>query len=235
MGLDWCLKRKAVAGKEALLDNLLQQYETSEDKDTRDAISEEIEQICLNPFEVVGSPMIGRDAIALEWLRADYVANPELYMRLVVDETTGIRKEHKMSWDEVLAANNNKYVSELASDRDGLGDITGFAAPPTSFRGKVIGYCDTIIGAALAKKAYVDLTSEEMVVYAKQMKEAAQNSLKSLRGEEKARAEILLQQGSKCLEDSDYDLGLDRYADVSSACKWLTYWGTKGFSMWAWY
>jgi len=235
MGLDWCLKRKAIVGKEELLNKLLEEYKASEDTDRRKSIDDEIEQMCLNPFEVIGSPMIGRDAVALEWLRADYAANPKLYTRVTVDETTGTRKENKMTWDEVLAVNNNKYISELASDRDGLGDITGLAASPTSFRGKVIGYCDTIIGTALADKAYVDLTSEEMLVYAKELKEAAQNSLKRLRGEEKARAEILLKEGYACLEDSDYDLGLDRYADVSSACKWLTYWGTKGFSMWAWY
>lgn len=238
MGLDWMLQRKI---KDAHLDEgaaLMDEYAIA-DATRREVLDDMLDAISLSPYEVIGSPMFGRDEIATAWLRNKFTETPQMFIEYSTDDSTGAPTRRQLTWDEVSSKYNGTYAYELATDTDGLGDTTGIAAPAVSFRGKLIGYCGSIIGDKLSGDAYQDKTSEQMLSYADALETAAEKSLEKVDVGRRELATRLLKDGRAAVEDIDdlYDTAEDlvRYLTVHNACKWLRYWGNKGFSMWAWY
>lgn len=234
MGLDWVLQRKI---KEENIDEgtaLLDEYEVATPV-RREEIDKMLDEISLSPFEAIGCPMIGRDEVATAWLRNKYVEKPEMFVEYLEPTGTNTRR---LTWPEAFEKSKGQYVAELANDQEGLGSVTGLLAEETSFRGKLVGYCQDIIGDKLSSEAYTDMSSERMMSYADDIENAAKRSANKLPEEYKQTAlgilsgELLHSERGDEYADDHFMLN---YVTIFMACKWLRYWGNKGFSMWAWY
>jgi hypothetical protein len=243
MGLDWVLKSKIIAGKEEehaevrkkRLEARDKYYEQdalgadklvlSELKETLDRLEDKENELEINPFAVLDCPRVGIDPEATAYVVKQYseYGRPEFLERYPTLE----------SW---LKANHGKYVPELAKNKDGLGKITGIVTGPESFRGKVIGYAEKIIGQKLAEQAYQDMDPEEMESYANALEQKVQD----WRDENETAIDYYMDKIGGCVNDGPYedpemrDL-LDSTWDCENAVTWLRFWAKHGFSMHAWY
>lgn len=110
-------------------------------------------------------------------------------------------------FDEVLADPevHDKYLlNAIPRDCPGRGKACGMFTGPLGFRGKVIAYMEGL-PEALADRAYEDMTPEQAIEYAGQLKEVR---------------EIVAD---------------DERAMLDAAASWLDYWGAQGHPIYAWY
>lgn len=243
MGLDWVLKSKIIAGKEEAhaevrkkrLDARDKYYEQDalgadklvlmELKETLDRLEDEENALEISPCEVLDCPRVGIDQEATDFVTEQYrkAERPAFFEGYPTLE----------SW---LTANRSKYVPDLAKNREGLGRITGMLTGPESFRGKVIGYAEKIIGQELAEQAYQDMDPEEMKSYA----DALEQKVRDWRDENETAIDYYMDKIGGCVNDGPYedpemrDL-LDSAWDCENAVIWLRFWAGHGFSMHAWY
>lgn len=243
MGLDWVLKSKIIAGKEEAhaearkrrLDARDRYYEQdalgadklvlAELKETLERLEDEENELEISPCAALDCPRVGIDQEATDYVTEAYrsVERPaflEVYPTLE-------------SW---LKANHGKYVPELAKNKEGLGRVTGMLTGPESFRGKVVGYSEGVIGRKLAEEAYEDKDPEEMDAYA----DALEAAIKTWREENEAAINYHMDKIGGPVNDGPYrDTELENLLDIASDCEnaviWLRFWAKHGFSMHAWY
>ncbi len=184
MGLDWCLKDKPKPGHEAEferlhreLDELEQQLELPKPNDEEIARLEARQKSLLNayrevaitPHDSLGTPRIGMDREADEWLHQTWQTYQADISKL------GEESEWRLPYDELLARWHGNYVSDL-SDYE-LSTVVGMVAPDTSFRGKCIGSSESL-SEDLSGEAYIDHAPEEMVDYAHRILEDVCRAIK---------------------------------------------------------
>lgn len=222
MGLDWMLERKARPESAARAAPLLvvPEGETEEERAVRHRLLDELQW--LNPFEVMGCPIVGVDEEATQAVRKDFEENEEDYARAF----PGVAREDL--WGLVLARAHGSYMVELAKEPDGLGYVTGIAAPAYSYRGKMVA-CLDILPPDVAEQAYEDMTSEQMLEYADTLTRWAEEAIQQ--AAEPADAELM----RRALNGEDLTSRPGRdFLVIHTACRWLRFWGSRGFSMWAW-
>jgi hypothetical protein len=253
MGLDWVLKAKAVEGQEAefnrlrdeslridgiLSDKWREWVSAQEDKSVQDYqafldaypdLRDELlkvrtakDKVTHSPYAVLDCPRIGIDPEATEWAFKFY-------------SDVFSKRADAPSLEVFLKEEQGKYVPDLAKNPEGLGKVTGIACGPESFRGKIIGYADAVIGEQLAHRAYQDMDPDEMEDYADEL-EAAVKDWRS-ENEEKINRYMDLIGRLETDHKADTDVGeaLDICDDVTNAVTWLRFWAGHGFSMHAWY
>lgn len=260
MGLDWVLKSKIIEGKEEehaevrkkRLEARDKYYEQdalgadklvlSELKETLDRLEDEENALEISPCAVLECPRVGVDQEATDYVAEQYNSLAERPSFFEAYPTV----------ESFLRANHGKYVPELAKNREGLGRITGMLTGPESFRGKVIGYAQEIIGNGLAEQAYQDMDPEEMESYADDIEEAIKNWEQENEKDityftvEGPTNETQFQRDRRNEEKSAYGPEIDqrRYKieelvasaeDCRAAVTWLRFWSKHGFAMHAWY
>jgi hypothetical protein len=251
MGLDWVLKTKALEGKEAefirlgeevnRIDDVLsakwREWTETQSKevhdyqnfmdahpDLRDAlvnVRDEREKVTLSPFAVLDCPRVGIDVDATKWAL-------DLYSEIA-------KRPDAPTLEDFLKQEQGKYVPALAKNKAGLGKVTGIACGPESFRGKIIGYAQEVIGDALAERAYQDMDPDEMEDYAKELESAVED----WRNDNETAIDLYMDQighiDTDHMADPDIRYRLDVCDDVADAVTWLRFWAGHGFSMHAWY
>lgn len=206
MGLDWMLdKVKARPGSEnrfAEISSMMSRMR-EEGVEPGPDISREFDEVSVSCFEAIGAPRVGYDEAATEFFRE------KVYEPARADALEGVGNPEfqafwRRSFEECLEDHRGRYVVELARERGGEATVTGVLAGSLDFRGKVVGWSEEVVGAALAEEAYEDHTAEECLSYAKRLEEA----LGDRQGDE-----------VKYLRD---------------AVAWLRFWGERGFGYHAW-
>lgn len=207
MGLDWVLdKSKAKPGFEERYQTVTKMLQDMRvDGAVSKDLEEELEEISISVYEVVGAPQVGHDERANEWFRKN------CYEPALEDLKKGrLSADQEAFWarpyDEILEEHKGKYVMELARDQGGEAPVSGIAVQSVDFRGKVLRFIEGI-SPELVDESYEDHTAEECLDYASRLEEELPNVPDGREGKE------LLQ----------------------AAIKWLRFWGEKGFGYWAWY
>lgn len=220
MGLDWMVELKARKGHEDEVERLLvvPKTETAEEQTLRIRLLEDLRWV--SPWEVLECPRIGVDEEATQMLRKDFDARPEAY------ETQFPEVPRDKLWKAVLKHQHGLYVPELAKNRDGLGAITGIAAPPHSYRGAMVTHLE-ILPPEVSVQAYEDMTPEQMLKYADELQACAERAIQQATDPDLA--DLMRRTLNEELEDGVHDFWV-----VRTACRWLRFWGSRGFSMWAW-
>lgn len=262
MGLDWCLRSKRRSGTddtvveaaEKLAEQLAEQDETlwaayleehnkgerpseypnaladafnalPETKLRRKGLKEAKETVAsyyISTMEELGVPRVGIDEEATEWARKNFEAIPETRWR-----------DGKPSVATYLEANYGKYVPDLARIKDGLGKCTGLLAGADSFRGKIVGYAQDIVGADLAEEAYKDMEPDQLLDYGNRLLDAAKKYL-----HDAGQSEIIdapSEQVKELLKEEANRENLWNAWYCVEGAKWCIFWGSRGFSMHAWY
>jgi hypothetical protein len=223
MGLDWMLERKARPESEARAAPLLVEPdgETAEARAVRHRLLDELQW--LSPFEVMGCPIVGVDEEATQLLRKFFEENEEGFAKRHPD----VAREDL--WRFVLDRARGHYMAELAKEPDGLGGIVGIAAPVHSYRGKMVA-CLDILPPDVAERAYEDMTSEQMLEYADTLNGWAEEAIQQAADP----AEAALMRRHLRGENAESDKHMHEFWVVHTACRWLRFWGSRGFSMWCW-
>lgn len=226
MGLDWMLQRKIKTGHEEEAARLMGL------KDGGEAERDRLDELSVNPFDVLGCPRVGIDVEATEYLRSLYQAHPDRFFRVIVKEPEGTEERRSLLWSEVLEDNHGRHVPDLAKHPDGIGSVVGMAAPECSFRGKMVAYMD-IISEDLRSQAFQDMGPAQMLEYADDLERQARQSIEQAANpaDKPVMAAALEGQFPAELDDP----AIEEYVLVHDACRWLRFWAGKGFSMWAWY
>jgi hypothetical protein len=254
MGLDWVLKARAVEGQEAefsrlrdeslridgiLSDKWREWLAAQEDKDSvkdyqaflaayPDLWDELVrvraakDKVTLSHYAVLDCPRIGIDPEATEWARQFY-------------SDVFARRPNAPTLEAFLAEEHGKYVPDLAKNPEGLGKVTGIGAGPESFRGKIIGYADAVIGEQLAHRAYQDMDPDEMEDYADELEAAVEGWRNENEEKINRYMDLIGRLETDHKADSDVGEALDICDDVANAVTWLRFWAGHGFSMHAWY
>ena len=253
MGLDWVLKAKAAEGQEAEFNRLREEinridealsakwrewtetqakevhdYQNFMDAhpDLRDELKKAQvakDKVTHSPYAVLECPRIGIDLDATEWALKFY-------------SDVFSKRADAPNLEVFLKEEQGKYVPDLAKNPAGLGKVTGIACGPESFRGKIIGYADAVIGEQLAHRAYQDMDPDEMEDYANQLEAAVED----WRNRNETAIDYYMDKIGGCVSDGPYedpkmrDL-LDSAWDCEHAVTWLRFWAGHGFSMHAWY
>jgi len=198
-------KEADFAGLTARINELDGRYALSDDERARlEKMVNQREGIAILPWEEIGCPRIGRDEAADRWLEEQYRTrhvDPE-------DEW------HGRTLAEVREDLEGVYVEELAAEPDGMAGIIGPLTGLLDFRGKVVGYCEAIIGEELAWEAYEPHTAEECLVY----------------------AACIDQKLGEFLEEHDAldDEEIESIEELFEAVRWLRFWGGRGFGYEPW-
>ena len=178
----------------------------------------------VTPMETLGCPRIGYDEEANKWA-VNY------YNEIKEDES--LDKDRKASFlsdnptvDNYLENNHGTFVPSLAKNKDGLGEVSGIAVGPESFRGKVIAYVDWL-SDGLKSRAYEDHEPEELVSYGEHLLEEANSFDEQLNKE--------VQETESYSSTPRYKEAKEEVALVQSAGKWCVFWGENGHGMHAWY
>ena len=184
MGLDWCLKDKPKPGHEAEfkklrrgLDELDQQLESPKNNEDeisrletkRESLLDAYRGVAITPHDSLGTPRIGIDHEANEWLHNTWQAYQSDLSQLSENS------EWRLPYDELLARLHGTYASDL-SDYE-LSATVGMIAPDTSFRGKCIGHSE-FLNRDLSAEAYNDHVPEEMVDYGRRILEDVGRAIK---------------------------------------------------------
>lgn len=226
MGLDWMLRDRVREGQEARVRELVEQMK----KDPTLGIPQEVmDQVFVDPLEVLGAPRIGRDEHATEWLREQYRTNPEPFRRRTEDGSWEI-----LPWEKVLVEEDGLYVLELAQHPEGLGAATGIAAPPYSFRGKVLLHL-SILSDELKERAQEEMDPAQMLAYAQALEDAARAEAEQANSPEDRALMLQLLENGAVPDGPSLDPAFMEYHYVHVACRWLRFWAGHGFQMWAWY
>lgn len=234
MGLDWMLNRRPGKGTAQEITALMvvPENESEEARLLRVRRVDELQWDNTSPFAIMGCPVIGVDEVATQFLRKDFDERREWYAKtfdVPADEL----------WDAVLKRKTGQYVPDLAKEPEGLGAIVGIAAPIFSYRGKAVAGLE-FLPPEVADRAFEDMTSEQMLEYADTLTKWAEEAIKQAVDPTEAEwMRITLADEAMDLsepEDLPPNVKAVRYDFwvVRTACTWLRYWGSRGFSMWAW-
>lgn len=210
MGLDWVLtKSKAKPGFEeryATVTRMLDQMRKQGEAESPE-LEEELKEISISCYEVVGAPRVGIDEVATEWFRKENWEPAHNDARAgKLDRNPQYRDFWLQDFEVCLEEHKGKYVMELAREKGGEAAVSGIAVQSVDFRGKVLRFIDGLDGG-LVDESYEDHTAEECLVYAKRLEAEMSNVPDGPEGKE------LLQ----------------------GAIDWLRFWGERGFGYWAWY
>tara|TARA_B100000131_G_scaffold221323_1_gene212853 strand:- start:39188 stop:39952 length:765 start_codon:yes stop_codon:yes gene_type:complete len=173
--------------------------------------------VCVvTPMDTLGAPQIGMSKEADEWAREHY--------KEVASSPGGeaLRAKYPTVEDYIMDS-QGKYVSELATRKEGMVGPSGICVGPESFRGKVLGYIDWL-DEALVSEAWEDHSPEDLLDYGERLLEAAESFEKSILSMPE---EIL---SSQAPSDAMSEVEL-----VKEAANWCKFWGSEGHSMHAWY
>ncbi len=167
MGLDWMLKDKPVEGKEDRVAEIREELEDiDQDSDRAVTLKAELDSITVSAPETLGAPRVGIDANATEWFRGVYERNHKEVVEATPEErkrgNQGFYEFWSKPFEECLEAEKGKFVIDLTDYK--LSTVTGMVGPPTSFRGKCIGYAECI-SEELQGEAYEDHDPDEMIDY----------------------------------------------------------------------
>lgn len=181
------------------------------------ALWSRLEEISLSPHVTLGSPRIGIDASANEWLARAY-------------EDSSAKREGR-PLEELEQALRHAYVAEMAPPSAGLtrfsAGSTGGHVEPYSFRAQMLNgsAMAAIIGEDLSARAWHSFWPEDLVEYGAQIEKAAEQFAKRL---EIARDVTAL---------DDDELSGDEYtlAILTAAARWCRYWGENGHPVWAYF
>lgn len=231
MGLDWMLQRKIKQGCEEEATRLMGTPRNQLPVDEAERIEARLDEISMSPYEAMGCPRIGIDSEATEYMRSLYGEHPDKFYVVVAREPEGTTEKRSMLWGEVLKEYHGQYVPELAKEPDGMGHVTGVAAPLASYRGKMVSYL-SILPDSERDRAFTDMTAKQMLSYADDLESRAREAIGQ--AVDPADREKML----AALEGKSQDLTADHLRDyhvIHTACRWLRFWGGKGFDMWAWY
>jgi hypothetical protein len=258
MGLDWVVEHKIRPGKEKEFNENSEQiqalFEALEAAQHESGLSDEefkalpdtiekltkvaavqtrIDALLISPYETIGAPMIGRDERATQ-----FICDKAAEMRGVKTDSKNIDGFWGQDLGDIIKQTTGQYVSELATHQEGLGAVTGIAVGPTSFRGKVIGYCGDIVGDDLAERAYDDMLPDELISYGEQLIEASTRFARDkFRLEGMAYSDLIesLDGLAKAGTESEDARAADDTALCLKAGRWCIFWGENGHSMHAWY
>jgi len=181
-------------------------------------LEDELDRHEVNPMAILEAPRVGIDPEATEYLR---------------EEHARYFCEGEQSWEDCLAENHGKYVPALAKKTAGLGAVTGIATSSTSFRGKVIGYAQEIIGVRLAEQAYTDMEPDAMLDYADELEDAVRGWAE----EEGTQVQTWLALDNETLRKEPADVPHQVWDAwyVLRGAEWLRFWAEHDFSLRAWY
>lgn len=188
-----------------------------------EALEEVVATHYTSPMEVLGAPRVGIDIEATEYLRVQHNQWKHDYEK----DPSNLRAPPP--WKEHLKNEHGKYVADLAKNKDGLGACTGIMTGAESFRGKIIGYSQDVIGSDLADAAYNDKNSLELIQYGEQLLAATRKYVKNHRLpsnlEEMTSAQVQVLDESDNLWNAWY---------CFQGANWCIFWGTRGFELYAW-
>ena len=209
MGLDWGPLNRPKPGFEKEVEELTERLETLSER-ARKPIDERLDQISISPFETLGAPRVGKDAVADDWALEKY---PH-------------RKRRWWSEARFLRAFKGYYVLTLAPPCDGMPRYTNGGEESYieafSFRAEFLRDCEDILEGEFFE-AFIDRTAEELVVYGKRLIEQATKFAHD--------SDIDIDR----LEADDLDGDRLRLDIVLSAGRWCVYWGERGHALTAWY
>jgi len=171
------------------------------------------EEISISPHVTLGSPRIGFDRGADQWLAESYESSDA--------------KQNGHSLDEVRKALSGSHVAELAPQCPGLSRFTmgstGGYVEAYSFRAQMLSgdAMAAIIGKTASARAWASFLPEELIEYGAELELAAQNFAKA-----KAISRNVL-----VLRDDELSDDEDTLAVLLSAAQWCRYWGQNGHAV----
>lgn len=172
MGLDWCVRDKPRPGFEERVIELREEVESlsvipeekRDEKRLRD-LAKELDAATICPGETINAPRVGIDEAATRWFLEE-VYQPRREGIKTTDSALA-REYWSREFEDVLEDEKGKYVIQLSSyDKS---TCTGIAANGVSFRGKMVGYCETWIEEGLRNEAYEDHEAAETLDYGKRL------------------------------------------------------------------
>lgn len=231
MGLDWLAGNRPKPGHEQEFAALL--VKSRGDEGISDEQREHFEEISIPAYSQVGAPQVGTDRIADAWVlwgvrskaHSDAGNPDELPFEPDAPRADQPDDEHER---EVLEEMAGYYVLELAPPCAGLpaysmgvyGEVD-----LTSFRGKVLHDCESLLGEELLSRAYETQTPEELVDYGSRLLDLARS--------------FAAERGCQHVEhlDEPPEPGSDesRAHILFAAARWCTFWGGRGHYLDPWY
>jgi hypothetical protein len=178
-------------------------------------IRQQLDDISISPYETLGCPRVGIDAVVDPWLQQVFETSDE--------------KREGLSFDEFKRKLHGEYVLALAPPSDGLPHYAsgpGWFIEGYSFRGKALTLdgIEEILGPDLHIRAWMHFMPQDLVSYAGQLEEAAQSHAK----EHGITRDVLsLRAGD------DYSEEEEQLMVLLAAARWCRFWGRNGHPVWS--
>lgn len=184
--------------------------------------------LVVDAADAAGAPRIGRDEAANAWVRENFVdlANQECMKQVTIgaDGTmTSVGGDPSTSPDQYIARHAGVAVADLATERDARPAWIGSpGAGAFAFRGKAL--LDLGLDAALEERCFSSMSAAEAAALADDL----------------ARAHIAPASGTKnVLKDGVVDAvpvhDDELHATRDAAVRWLRFWSSRGFGVFAWF
>lgn len=211
MGLDWIPGARALPGKEAEFNALLNRIKVSSG-DELSKLNDQLDTISSFKLDALIIPRVGIDAAADEYMR-------KLYAEQKPNE----------SFDDWCNKYKGQRVLDLAEPCDGLPKYSNAGmyedVDITSFRANFLKDCVEIIGDELLEQAFNLMTAEELCAYGRSLERKA-HQFADKNGINLSSVDWTLEEKEERLELLDIVLCASRYC---------LFWGGHGYYMHAWF
>jgi hypothetical protein len=171
-------------------------------------LQERLVAISLPYFSEIGAPIVGRDAVADEWVRTNY---REGLMPHVASEEAALEYMDGYHAVEALPECDGFPVYSNGGAYDGV--------DRASFRGELLRDCREVVGPELVERAWMTMLADELADYGQQLASKA-DSFAQDRGQ------------TAVLGDRDFEWTsagpASRLHVVDQLARWCCYWSERG-------
>lgn len=204
-----------LTGKEPFLPSLFRAFfSLRSEKRQRELLLERFRAVSEAPYETLGAPRVGQDAVADAWLRARLEANGK------ADE-----------YEQALREMRGHYVLDLLPTCDGFPVYTNYPSyaglDRYSFRAQFLENCREIIGEDLHARAWEHMRAGELLAYADELEAKARP------WSEQAGVAGVAQTASP--PELPEDAPVSKAHVLFSAIRWCRFWGSRGYGLEPWF
>lgn len=170
---------------------------------TKEQLAQEWFDIQIPSYETIGAPMVGRDAIADQWIK-------EMYQNTNKD----------IGEAEFIKNHQGYYVIALAKHKEGIASYGSVVQDENAFRGQLLDKCDDLIGEKLVNEAWESKLAEEALDYGKRLFEAI-----DIVAKEKNMEHL---KDPNYINETEVDSMETRVHFIYCLSRWLIFYGTNG-------
>lgn len=153
------------------------------------------------PWSQVGAPVIGQDAVADDWVRAQWTAG-----RLGTTDRTA---------EAAVARLSGLHVLDLLPTCDGFPALIGASGERCTLRGQALAACGAVLPAALIEQAWKPMLAEDLARWSDALMDALAN----------AGHAATQDPGHDAI---DLDTVSGQVAAIACAARWGRFWSSRG-------